>query len=609
MPTPLRALEEAGVREILEPPHLRQLLEQNFAMLPCFGADAERARLHIYVGLLRAVASLEGLRLEDVSLDDVRLHLSWEQPSDRQRAAGRVGALAIDATLAFERATLRTRVNSLWPFVRSHEEPLDLPVAFTGGRVDLRASVHVEGGVKLCSAAGRAEVPPHVIEYGSGIFLAIDEVVPRLHEARLTDDSVAAHNRILNVPLLNLPVLNVLQTADRVVRPVLRVLQTVREAGALVRRRRSRAGDGEGSSELAAPRASPSDILNLVVKGAVDAAKQVQGMPLVCSLRDVSPQALAYLEAAVARQREREVPERRTAEEQAAVEAEARSRSAALAAAARRAAAELAAAERSLLEAMQPRWFGRGIDTDGLEEAIASGRARGVSAILLDEAKATLERTLAEVVVRRAVAAAMAADEREQAERTAAAKLAADVLAAEERAVLEAMQPRWFGRGVDAEALESAIARGRTRQLDRALIARAEAELFLVLGTALAQRAVGTAVAAADMAATERAAEEKRAAAAKVAAERRAVDELVAAEKRAAVEVMAAERALREAMQPRWFGRGVDTDALEEAIARTQAKSIDAIDAALMAEAEALCNEVIAAGFARRVMQSAAQQA
>jgi len=82
-----------------------------------------------------------------------------------------------------------------------------------------------------------------------------------------------------------------------------------------------------------------------------------------------------------------------------------------------------------------------------------------------------------------------------------------------------------------------------------------------------------------------------------------AVEQAAVERERAAVE-----RVVRDAMQPRWFGRGVDVEALAAAISSARAKRF-APNAALLSEAEALCNQLVAAHFAQRVMVAAVRQA
>lgn len=70
-----------------------------------------------------------------------------------------------------------SQVTSLWPLMHAQSSaPLELPISFTGGRVDVRVTLHAEGGERLCTAAGRAELPGHVVEFGAGLFLSIDQV-------------------------------------------------------------------------------------------------------------------------------------------------------------------------------------------------------------------------------------------------------------------------------------------------------------------------------------------------------------------------------------------------------------------------------------------------
>ena len=113
VPTPRRSLEKAlEGREQLEQTRQEDLLERNFVLLPCFGTAAEASHLDLYVGLglLKSVVSLRGLHLDEIQLADSCLRLDWQQPTERERAFGRVGALVIDATLAFEHATLKAKV-------------------------------------------------------------------------------------------------------------------------------------------------------------------------------------------------------------------------------------------------------------------------------------------------------------------------------------------------------------------------------------------------------------------------------------------------------------------------------------------------------------------
>ncbi|KOO22249.1 growth hormone-regulated tbc protein 1-like protein [Chrysochromulina tobinii] len=131
----------------------------------------------------------------------------------------------------------------------------------------------------------------------------------------------------------------------------------------------------------------------------------------------------------------------------------------------RRAKEAALAAESEVRRTMQPQGLlYKEVNTEALERAIASARARDVNAALLNEAQAALDHKLAARLVQRALSHAMEDVTKEQKAQARAAKQFADEAAAEERRVREAMQPRLFGRGIDLMALERALERGRSQE-------------------------------------------------------------------------------------------------------------------------------------------------
>ena len=219
----------------------------------------------------------------------------------------------------------------------------------------------------------------------------------------------------------------------------------------------------------------------------------------------------------------------------------------------RRAKEAALAAESEVRRTMQPQGLiYKEVNTEALERAIASARARDVNAALLNEAQAALDHKLAARLVQRALSHAIEDVTKEQKAQARAAKQFADEAAAEERRVREAMQPRLFGRGIDLMALERALERGRSQEdhkkVDATLLAKGQLVLDQGLAASLAQRAcVGEAqrADALEKAAAKKAEAEEKAAAKKAAAAEKSAAERAAAEK-AAAEEAAAERAAAE---------------------------------------------------------------
>ena len=152
------------------------------------------------------------------------------------------------------------------------------------------------------------------------------------------------------------------------------------------------------------------------------------------------------------------------------------------------------AAESEVRRTMQPQGLiYKEVNTEALERAIASARARDVNAALLNEAQAALDHKLAARLVQRALSHAIEDVTKEQKAQARAAKQFADEAAAEERRVREAMQPRLFGRGIDLMALERALERGRSQEdhkkVDATLLAKGQLVLDQGLAASLAQRA------------------------------------------------------------------------------------------------------------------------
>jgi hypothetical protein len=220
----------------------------------------------------------------------------------------------------------------------------------------------------------------------------------------------------------------------------------------------------------------------------------------------------------------------------------------------RRAKEAALAAESEVRRTMQPQGLlYKEVNTEALERAIASARARDVNAALLNEAQAALDHKLAARLVQRALSHAMEDVTKEQKAQARAAKQFADEAAAEERRVREAMQPRLFGRGIDLMALERALERGRSQEdhkkVDATLLAKAQLVLDQGLAALLAQRAcVGEAqrADAEEKAAAKKAEAEEKAAAKKAEAEEKAAAKEAAAKEAAAKKAAAAEKSAAE---------------------------------------------------------------
>ena len=512
VPTPIESVRRAGA-DSLEADERRRLLAECFTIDLQFGEAATASSLLIYLQLLfphvlqkQSLLGLHGLRLENVELHDIPLELSWRDVPASARAAGRLGTLEVDVALLFKRATVQLQLSSQGSVVLPKT---DMPLTFTGGRLQLQLRLHVEGGRRMCQPGCVSSLPSHVVEYGPGVYLQVAQCAPQFQGFSLTRASKEQWRRTLRV-------FNIVDLA--LVVPVRKVLSTASSFWALGRdlytegarqlyadqKCRARVWErwsspSTSSEQQQQQQLASSDFVSLILKTLVsEPAEKVVGMPLVSHVHMESAY-LKYFNVALERQRAR----RAEAAEEAAAEAEASAPAASVDSEPneRGLGETRARAISSLHRELQGGWFAPAT-ADGVGAALASCRAKGVDEASLETAKARLHELLGKEVAKRAVGSAISAfveAKKAEDERLASEKAATDVAAADRDKALGALRNAltdgWFAPAT-ADGIGAALASCRAKGVDEASLETAKARLHELLGKEVAKWAVGSAISA-----------------------------------------------------------------------------------------------------------------